>query len=109
MPRTITMDEAQQDLENVLQWAKEHNEGVILEQAGKPEGVLMGYDEYAEFVKLRKQDSRRKTLEILEKIRQEGEALNQDLSDEEIYRLAGFGEEVIRETIEYDKKLARQE
>jgi hypothetical protein len=39
------MDGAQQDLENVLQWDKDNNDGVNLEQSGKPEGVLMGYDE----------------------------------------------------------------
>ena len=103
MPRTITVDEAQQDLENVLQWAKDNNEDVILEQSGKPEGVLMAYNEYTELLFLRKQAAKRKTLEVLEQLRKDGEERNKDLSDEEIYRLAGFSEEVIRETIEYDK------
>lgn len=109
MPRTVTLNEAQQDLDNVLQWAKENHEGVILEQSGKPEGVLMAYDEYAELTRLRRQEAKRKTLAVLEEIRGEGAELNQNLTDEEKYRLAGFSEEVIRETIDHDKKLARRE
>ena len=105
MPRTVTMNEAQQDLGNVLQWAKENREGVILEQSGKPEGVLMAYDEYAELTRLRRQETKRKTLAVLEDIRREGAELNQELTDEDKYRLAGFSEQAIRETVDHEKKL----
>lgn len=109
MPRTISMDEAQQDLGNVLQWAKENKEGVILEQSGKPEGVIMAYDAYAELIKLRKQESKRKAREVIDAISREASARNQDLIMEEVYRLAGFSEEVIQELLEYDQKLAQEE
>ena len=109
MPRTVTMNEAEQDLGNVLQWAKENREGVILEQLGKPEGVLMAYDEYAELTRLRRQEVKRNTLAVLEKIRSEGAELNQNLTDEEKYRLAGFSEEAIQEIIDQDKEQARRE
>ena len=48
MPRSVTVDEAQQNLGNVLRWAKENNTDVILQQSGKPEGVLVPFDEYTE-------------------------------------------------------------
>ena len=108
MPRTLSVDEAQQDLENVLQWAKDNHEGVILEQSGKPEGVLMPYDEYNDLLRLRKQEAKRKALEVLDAVSREASDQNQDLSMEEAYRLAGFSEEVIRETLEYDRKLSQQ-
>ena len=92
MPRTISMDEARSNLESVFQWAKENKDDVIIEKSGKPEGVLVPYDEYTEINEIRKDVAER----------------NQDLTAEEIFRLAGFDEEVIQEMIEYDRKLAHQ-
>jgi prevent-host-death family protein len=109
MTRTVTLDEAQRNLEEMLQWAKENNEGVIVEQSGKPEGVLVSYDEYTELDRVRKQEAKRKAQAAIEAISREAAARNQDLTAEEAYRLAGFSEDVICETIEYDRKLAQQE
>src|SRR5688572_22245673 len=109
MQRSITIDEAQKDLGKVVLWATEHNEGVILEKSGKAEAVLMPFDQYAELVRLRKKEARRKTQEVLEALSREASERNQDITIEEAYRLAGFSEEVIRETLEYDRKLAEQE
>ena len=93
MPRTISMDEARSNLESVFQWAKENKDDVIIEKSGKPEGVLVPYDEYTEIVRLRKQELKRKAWAEI---------------NEEIFRLAGFDEEVIQEMIEYDRRLAHQ-
>jgi hypothetical protein len=101
------MDETQQDLGNVLQWAKDNNDVVILEQSGKPEGVLMAYDEYTELTRIRRQAAKQKALAVIDAISREASARNQDISMEEAYRLAGFSEEVIQETLENDRKLAQ--
>ena len=53
------MDEARSNLESVFQWAKENKDDVIIEKSGKPEGVLVPYDEYTEIVRLRKQELKR--------------------------------------------------
>jgi hypothetical protein len=63
---------------------------------------------YTELVRLRKQELKRKALIAINAIREEAFAENQDLTSEEVYRLAGFDEEVIREMVEYDRKLAQQ-
>jgi PHD/YefM family antitoxin component YafN of YafNO toxin-antitoxin module len=109
MPRTVTLDEAQQNLGTMLQWAKEHNEGVILQQSGRAEGVLLAFDEYAEFLALRKQRTKRKSLEVIAKLSSEASAHNHDLTIEEAYRLAGFSEEVIQEMLVQDQKSVRKE
>ena len=108
MPRKITIDEAEQDLDEVLAWAAAHNEGVMLEQAGKVKGVVMAIDDYAELTRLQEAAVTQKKLDLLEMIRREGADLNQDLTDEEKYRLAGFSEEVIRELLEADTQLAQR-
>ena len=106
MPRTISMDEARSNLESVFQWAKENKDDVIIEKSGKPEGVLVPYDEYTEIVRLRKQELKRKAWAEINEIRKDVAERNQDLTAEEIFRLAGFDEEVIQEMIEYDRRLA---
>jgi hypothetical protein len=54
----------------------------------------------------RKRDQKRKVLEALDALRQEARRQNPGLSDEEAYRLAGFSEEVIQETLQADQELA---
>jgi hypothetical protein len=45
-------------------------------------------------------------LEALDQLRAEARQQNPDLSDEEAYRLAGFSEDAIGETLKTDEALA---
>ena len=58
--------------------------------------------------KLRIRELKRRALESLDALREEVRRQQPNLSAEEAYRIAGFSEEVIRQTLEYDQKLAER-
>ena len=62
----------------------------------------MSYKEYEEVEKLRKREQKRKVLQALDALREEIRRQNSSLGAEEAYRLAGFSEEVIQETLQAD-------
>ena len=109
MPRTISSSEAKSKFGEVLKWTTENNDEVIVKLYGEPKAVIMPYTEYTEVEKLRKREERRKAWETLEEIRKRVRAQNPDMTPEEAYRLAGFSEEVIQETLKKDKELAEAE
>lgn len=108
MPRIVSSSEAQDNFGEMLQWAEENKDDVVVERRGKPAGVIIAYEEYEEIVRLREQDRRRKVFARMESIRNEVAASNPDLTPEEAYRLAGFSEEVIQHTLASDKELAQK-
>mgnify|MGYP000026374720 CR=1 FL=1 len=109
MTRVVSASEAQNSFGAILQWAEENGEEVIVERRGKPAAAIVPYEEYEYLKQLREDQRRREIFEELDALRQRIRGHTPDLSAEEAYRLAGFSEEVIRETIEYDEKIARGE
>lgn len=109
MTRVVSASEAQNSFGAILQWAEENGEEVIVERRGKPAAAIVPYEEYEYLKQLREDQRRREIFEELDALRQRIREHTPDLSAEEAYRLAGFSEEVIRETIEYDEKIARGE
>lgn len=106
MPKTVSSSEAKARFGELLKWTAESKDKVIVKLYGEPTAVIISYAEYTEVEKLRKREQKRKALDALNALRDEARRQNPDLSDEEAYRLAGFSEEVIQETLETDKKLA---
>ena len=106
MPKTVSSTEAKARFGALLKWADESNESVIVTRYGQPVAVIMSCAEYEEVLKLRKREQKRKALEALEALRDEARLRNPDLTAEEAYRLAGFSEEVIQETLQADEALA---
>ncbi|MCC6167264.1 MAG: type II toxin-antitoxin system Phd/YefM family antitoxin [Caldilineaceae bacterium] len=107
MGKTVSSSEAQNNFGAMLQWAEKNEDGVVVERRGKPAGVLIAYEQYLELQRLKQQERKRKAFEILEGLRKQIAERNSDLTPEEAYRLAGFSEEVIQETLELDKELAK--
>jgi prevent-host-death family protein len=108
MPKRVSSSEAQNNFGAMLQWAEANEDGVIVERRGKPAGVLIGYAQYQELQRLKLLERKRKAFEALEALRKQVSARNADLTPEEAYRLAGFSEEVIQETLESDRELAQR-
>jgi prevent-host-death family protein len=108
MPKTISASEAQNNFGAVIQWAEDNQDDVVVERRGKPAAVIVSYEEYQKLAELREIDKRRKAFEAIEAIRNRVAMRNSDLSAEEAYRLAGFSEDVIEETLENDRKLAQE-
>ena len=111
MPRTVTIPKTVSSTETkarfgaLLKWADKSNETVIIKRHGKPVAVILSYAEYEEVVKLRKREQKRETREALKALRDEARLRNPDLTAEDAYRLAGFSEEVIQETLRADEAL----
>jgi len=108
MNKILSAREVVGDFDAALRWAEENREGLVVEWEGKPAAALIAYGEYEELQRLRRSEKKRQALEAIRSIRKDVQVLNQDLSAEEAYRLAGFSEEVIRETIAKDYELAKQ-
>ena len=106
MPKTVTSTEAKSRFGELLKWANESRDKVIVKLYGEPAGVIISYAEYEEVERLRKREQKRKALEALNALRDEVRLQNPDLTAEEAYRLAGFSEEVIQETLKADEELA---
>ena len=109
MARVISSSEAQSSFSAVIQWAEENREEVVVEKQGKPTVAIVPYAEYEYLMHLRDEQRHREIFEELNALRQRIQERTPELSPEEAYRLAGFSEEVIRETLEYDEKIARGE
>lgn len=106
MPRMISASEAKAKFGALRKWAIEQQDEVIVEVHGEPEVVLMDYAKYQEYQRLRDEERRRQAWAVVESLRQEVNMLNEDLSAEEAYRLAGFSEAVIEETLRKDREFA---
>lgn len=104
MPRTISSSEAKSRFDELVKWTSENQEQVIVKVYGEPAAVIMSYKEYEEVEKLRKREQKRKALEVLDALREEARRQNPNLRAEEAYRLAGFAEAVVQETLHADKK-----
>jgi prevent-host-death family protein len=107
MPRIVSSSEAKSRFGQLVKWTTQHRDQVIVRLYGEPVAVLMSYSEYEEVEMLRKREQKRKALEALDALRQEAQRQNPNLSAEDAYRLAGFSEDVVQETIQADEELAR--
>lgn len=105
MPKIVSSSEAQNNFGAMAQWAEANPEGVIVERRGKPAVAVVAYAVYEELQELRRRQRQREVFAALEALRREVQKRNPDLTEEEAYRAAGFSEEVIRETIAYDKEM----
>ena len=108
MPKMISASEAKAKFGALRKWAVEQQDEVIVEVHGEPEVVLMEYAKYQEYQRLREEERRRQAWVAVEALRQEVNALSEGLSAEEAYRLAGFSEAVIEETLRKDRELANR-
>lgn len=109
MSKTVTSTEAKRQFGSLLKWMKEKRDEVIVSLRGEPTAVIMSYSEYEALQRLRRKDQARKALAALDELRKEAQTQTPDLTAEEAYRLAGFSEDVIQETLAMNKKLAETE
>jgi prevent-host-death family protein len=106
MTKTVSSSEAKAHFGELVKWATENQDKVIVKLYGEPTVVIMSYKEFEEVEILRKLEIKRKALAALQALRQEAHRQNSDLTAEEAYRLAGFSEDVIRDTLQAEQELA---
>jgi prevent-host-death family protein len=105
MPKTVSSTKAQNNFGAVLQWAEQEQDEVIIERRGKPSAVVMPYTAYEKVIELRQEEQKRRAIEALREVRRQVQAQHPDLTAREAYKLAGFGEAVIEETLKSDEAL----
>lgn len=104
MPKTISVSEAKNKLSEMLRWAVEHGDSVVVESRGQPQAVIVPYGEYEEFRALREQARRREALQRLEALAERIQERNADLSPDEAEQLAeAISQETIRRMVDEDK------
>ena len=108
MPKTVSSTEAQNNFGAVLQWAEKEKDEVIIERRGKPSAVVMPYTSYEQVLELRQQEKKRRALEALRALRKQVQSQMQALSAKEAYEIAGFGQEVVEETLKSDEALQNE-
>ena len=109
MARVISATEAKKRLGQVVTWAAEEGEEVVIQAHGKPKAVIVSYEAYQEFRRLREEARRREALQQLEALAQKVRERNRDLSPEEAGTLADrFVREVIEEMTHQGKVTFRE-
>jgi len=95
MPRTISATEAKVQFGSIVEWAVEAQDDVIVESRGEPKAVIISYQEYQKVLALREQARREEALRRLRALREEVQARNTDLTEEQAMALAvRFSKEV---------------
>ena len=104
MPRTVSASEAKTRFGSILKWAVESQDDVIVESYGEPKVVIVPFQEYERFVKLREEARRMEALARLEDLGERIRARNRDLSKRQADSLADrFAREVVEEMAEEGK------
>lgn len=97
MTRTVSTTEAKAKLSSIIEWAVKNRDSVIVESRGKPRVVIIPVEEYEQLEVLKEEKRREEALARLQRIAEEVQAKNQDLTEEEADQIA---DEITRETIE---------
>ena len=104
MPRTVSASEAKTRFGEIMAWARENQDDVIVESRGRPNVVVISFEEYQRVVDLREKARREEILNRLERLSERVRARNQDLSEKEALALGDrFTREVIDEMIQEGK------
>ncbi len=106
MTTIVSSNEVRNSLGKLLKLAADSNEEIIIKVRGEPTAAILSYAEYEAWLEMKK---RQKALEALEKIRAVREQTlknTPDLSEEEAYRLAGFGEKATEEILRQEQRIA---
>jgi prevent-host-death family protein len=102
MAKVVSSTEAKARLGSMLKWARDNQDNVIIEVHGEPEAVLISYAEYQFLEKLKEMHRRQEALSALRALRDEVTANTLELSDHEVYKLAGVSEGIAQKLIAQD-------
>ncbi len=104
MAKIVSASEAKSRFGSMLKQAQ--REQVIIEVHGEPEAVLISYEEYQLTEALKEQNRRREAWEAFQSVGREVAAKFPDLTEEELYKIAGVSDSIAQEIIEKDKEIA---
>jgi len=100
MPKTVSASDAKTRFGEMIAWAGENQDDVIIESRGRPKAVIISFKEYQNVLEQRERARREEILNQLEQLRSKVSSCNQDLSEEDALALGDrFTREVIDEMI----------
>jgi prevent-host-death family protein len=105
MALSVSSNEARNGLGRLLRLAAEKDEEVVIQVRGKPTAVLVSYADYQELLRWKKSRQAMSALEKIRAARASVQARTADLSEADVYRLAGFGEQATEEIVRHDRQI----
>ena len=109
MTINVSSSEARKRLGRLLNLASEKNEDVVIEVRGEPTAVIVSYSQYEQMAREREDETRMEAIRKLRQVRSRVQENMGGVSREEAYRMSGFGENAIREIIQYGDDVAAKE
>lgn len=109
MTINVSSSEARKRLGRFLNLASEENEDVVIEVRGEPTAVIVSYSQYEQMAREREDEKRKVALRLLRNARARVQENMGGVSREEAYRMAGFGENAIKEIIRHEDEVAAGE
>jgi len=109
MTINVSSSEARKRLGRFLSLASEENEDVVIEVRGEPTAVIVSYSQYEQMAREREDEERKEALWLLRNTRARVQEKMGGVSREEAYRMAGFGENAIKEVIRHEDDVAANE
>ena len=106
MTISVSSSEARKGLGKLLILASEKNEEVVIKVRGEPTAVIVSYSQYEQLIKDKEARKREEALRLLRSARARVQERMEGVSREEAYRMAGFGENVIKEIIQHEDEVA---
>lgn len=97
MPKRVSASEAKTRFGEMLAWAQDNQDDIIVESRGRPHAVIISFQEYQRILDLREKARREDALARLERLRQRVSVRNRDLSEGEAGSIA---DDLSREAIE---------
>jgi len=88
MPRRVSASEAKTRFGEMLAWAHDYQDDIIVESRGRPSAVIISFQEYQRILDLREKARREEALARLERLRQRVSARNKGLTEEEAESVA---------------------
>ena len=104
MTISVSSSEARKSLGKLLNLASEENEEVVIEVRGEPTAVIVSYSQYEQLKEEKEARKREEALRLLRSARARVQERMEGVSPEEAYRMAGFGENAIKEILQHEDK-----
>ena len=108
MTISVSSSEARKSLGKLLNLASEENEEVVIEVRGEPTAVIVSYSQYEQLMEEKECRKREEAVRLLRSARARVQERMEGISDEEAYRMAGFGENAIKEILQHEDEIDSQ-
>lgn len=94
--KTVSVSEARQQLNALVEWAIENQDGVVIEKYNKPKAVLISYEDFEKYQQIKAKEQQQAAWAALQALAQKVSDQNKNLTAEEADEVA---DSVVREAV----------